>query len=350
MSKWLRYFLIPFSWLYGLGVWVRHFLYDRGALTWIQYNKAIIGVGNLAVGGAGKTPMIEYLIRFLSDKYRITTLSRGYGRKSKGVREIELTDPVIVAGDEPLQFKRKYPHITVTVSEDRVKGVECFYERTDVFLLDDSFQHRALKPGLNLLLFDYGSLQRPKLLLPAGNFRDLFSQRKRAQGLIITKTPKGVGVQEKKRLTELLAPTQDQWLLFSHLKYGTPYEIRNQNSSDSFERAEKILLVTGIANPQPIYDYLSELGKEVTMMSFPDHHNYTLADLRKIESGYREIIGGSPIVVSTEKDEQRLNESRFAEFFQKIPFYILPVEMEFEENDRLFFEKKILQYCSRYEY
>lgn len=345
----LRYLLLPFSWLYGLGVWIRHLLYDKGILSGREYNKAVIGVGNLAVGGAGKSPMVEYLIRLLKSKYRITVVSRGYGRKTTGLREVESNDRVADVGDEPLQFKRKFPQLRVVVSEQRVKAVESYDANTDVFLLDDVFQHRALKPGLNILLFEYSSLLKPKLLLPAGNFRDLFSQRKRAQGFVVTKTPKTIGQKDKKKIEQILKPQAGQWLLFAHLEYSNPYLIGTDHPDVDFKDIRTVLLVTGIANPKPLYEYLENLGKHVVRMSFPDHHQFSFADMEKIKHCFNRINDAGAAVVTTVKDEQRLSQASFQDFFNRIPFFVLPVKMEFKEKDRAFFENKVIQHCNHYD-
>ena len=345
----LRYLLFPFSWLYGLGVWFRHLLYNKGVLPSMQFNKPIIGVGNLAVGGAGKSPMIEYLVRLLANRYRISTLSRGYGRRTEGLLEVSINDAVQDVGDEPLQFKRKFPEITVLVSENRVKAVEKYFADTDVFLLDDSFQHRAIKPGMNVLLFEYTSLLKPRLLLPAGNFRDLFGQRKRAQGMIVTKTPKSIQGQDKKRIERILKPTPDQWLLFAYLKYGIPYSLGGGSINVDFSKIHTVLLVTGIANPTPLQTYLEDQGKQVIPMFFPDHHLYTAADLNKIETKFRGITNAHSAIVTTVKDEQRLRQNSNVGFFQRMPVFSVPVEMEFSSDDQDFFEKRIMQYCSRYD-
>src|SRR5690606_9030671 len=199
----LRMLLLPFSLLYGLAIWIRNRLYDWGWLRSVAFDKSVIVVGNLAVGGTGKSPMTEYLIRLLSSHGRVATLSRGYGRKTRGFMEVAPEDTAQRTGDEPLQFKRKFPDITVAVDEDRVDGVSRLIETGhDIIVLDDAFQHRALRPGLAILLFDFHAMGKPKWLLPAGDYRDAFGERRRADVMVVTKTPPGSTATEKNRIRQ----------------------------------------------------------------------------------------------------------------------------------------------------
>src|SRR5690606_24292763 len=186
----LRALLLPFSLLYGLAIWLRNRLYDWGWLRSVAFDRSVIVVGNLAVGGTGKSPMTEYLVRLLSSRGRLATLSRGYGRETRGFLEVTPNDTARRTGDEPLQFKRKFPEITVAVDEDRVDGVSRLIAGGhDIIVLDDAYQHRALRPGLALLLFGYGAMHQPKWRLPAGDYRDAFSERRRADVMVVTKAP-----------------------------------------------------------------------------------------------------------------------------------------------------------------
>lgn len=200
MIRIIRWILLPLSLIYQLLVWVRNQLYDRGVLRSRRFDIPTIVVGNLIVGGAGKSPMTEYLIRLLADKYRVATLSRGYGRRTKGFRLVAVDSGASEVGDEPLQFKRKFPQITVAVSEDRCAGIDQLRETHDLITLDDAYQHRRLQPGLSLLLFDYASLQQNRMLLPTGNYRDNFSAVKRADAIVITKCPSNLDNLKRKLL------------------------------------------------------------------------------------------------------------------------------------------------------
>lgn len=202
--KYLRLLLFPFSLLYGAVVWCRNRLYDWGWLRQTGFDRPVIVVGNLEVGGTGKSPMTEYLIRLLKDRYRLATLSRGYGRRTKGFLEVAAAMDARDVGDEPLQFKQKFPGITVAVAEDRVSGIRQLWEGHELFLLDDAYQHRALKPGLSILLFDYNRLKDPPVLLPAGNLRDQLRERRRADIMVVTKCPEDPGREVKQAIRKRL--------------------------------------------------------------------------------------------------------------------------------------------------
>jgi len=213
--KYLRWLLLPFSLLYGLAVIVRNWCYDAGFMKSRRFDLPVICVGNLEVGGAGKSPMTEYLIRLLKGDHKVATLSRGYGRETKGFLTAANTTTAIQLGDEPSQFARKFPDITVAVCEDRAEGIMRLQASHDLILLDDAFQHRAVKAGLNILLFDYNQLQQPKLLLPAGNLREPFSGRWRADIIVVTKSPADVTGEQQAACYNIIQPLNWQPLLFT---------------------------------------------------------------------------------------------------------------------------------------
>ena len=250
----LRLLLLPFSWLYGLVIWLRNRLYDWGWLRSASFDRAVIVVGNLAVGGTGKSPMTEYLVRLLSARYKLATLSRGYGRKTRGYLEVSPIGTASRYGDEPLQFKRKFTDVTVAVDEDRVDGVTRLIQSGhEAIVLDDAYQHRALRPGLAILLFDYGAMHRPRWLLPAGNYRDSFQERRRADVMVVTKTPPGAPEAMKSRIRHTLSVTRDVPVLFSGIGYGplTPV-LPAEPEVNALSRNLSVLLVTGTAKPSPL--------------------------------------------------------------------------------------------------
>src|SRR5690606_23260957 len=218
----LRVLLLPFSLLYGLAIWLRNRLYDWGWLRSVAFDEAVIVVGNLAVGGTGKSPMTEYLVRLLASRGRVATLSRGYGRKTRGFLEVMPGDTANRSGDEPLQFKRKFPEITVDVDEDRVAVVLRFIGAGhDLIVLDEAYQLRALRPGLAILLFDYHAMGKPAWLLPAGDYRDAFGERRRADVMVVTNTPVGATEAEKDRIRGRLSTKHDIPVLFAGIGYGS---------------------------------------------------------------------------------------------------------------------------------
>jgi tetraacyldisaccharide 4'-kinase len=346
MIGYLRLLLFPFSLLYALVVFFRNWAYSRRLLKSTRFDLPVIVIGNLAVGGTGKSPHTEFLIRLLKKSYKIATLSRGYGRDTKGFLHVVQSDQAIRVGDEPLQFKMKYPEITVAVCEDRVKGVEKLSKNHEVILLDDAFQHRSLKPGLSILLFEYESLFKTQLLLPAGNFRDLYSQRHRADIIIVTKCPNPL--QEAMRHRALQRLHVEAPVFFSFLHYGAPYQLRH---SGRYERPLAsdldVLLISGIANPAPLYQYVSENSRTVKLLSFPDHHTYTRKNIVTLLETFKGIRSENKLMLTTEKDYQRLkiftDEAAFP-----VAMWILPVEVAFAPQDHDRLTSIILQYCEQY--
>lgn len=344
----LRLLLIPFSLAYGLVVWIRNRCYDRGWFSSTSVSVPTIVVGNLAVGGTGKSPMVEYLIRLLAGTYRLATLSRGYGRETRGYLEVSTTHTAAQCGDEPLQFKRKFPQVTVAVCEDRVQGVKRLMETGhDVILLDDAFQHRALKPGLAILLFDFRTLQRPRLLLPAGNFRDMLAERRRADVMIVTKTPVSAESGEKDRIRRRLAAGQRAPVLFAGIGYG-PLVPVSTAIADAVELDwdTSVLLVSGIANPVPLLEFLSERVGSVQQVAYPDHHPYTVSDVRRIKAAFDRLPPGRRLVLTTEKDAQRLWTPRLQPELASLPLYMIPIEVRFDGQDERVFRRIITEYCA----
>jgi tetraacyldisaccharide 4'-kinase len=350
MLNYLRYLLLPFSLLYRFVIILRNKAFDWGLLKSVKFDFPIIVIGNLAVGGTGKSPMTEYLIRMLGNKYKIATLSRGYGRKTKGFLEVRNNDDVTKVGDEPLQFKRKYPEITVAVCEDRVEGVNKLKNSHNLLILDDAYQHRALKPGFSILLLEYKSLFQPKFLLPAGDFRDTFNQRKRADLIVISKSPQSLSESEKQKALKRVNVSLNKRVLFSYLKYGQPYwlnskDYRINNQNLKLDEDHAVLLVTGIANPQPLVNYLKTQVKKVYLFNYPDHHNFTKQDIRKISIKFDSINEQNKLIVTTEKDAQRLQTVSLSSLVQPMPFAVVPIETAFNDADEKVITEEILSYC-----
>lgn len=359
----LRWLLLPFSLLYAAGVWLRNRLYDWGWLRQTGLAVPVIVVGNLEVGGTGKTPMTEYLIRLLSGRYRVATLSRGYGRKTSGYREVGAGSRADDCGDEPLQFKRKFSAITVAVDEDRVRGAGYLKDAHDVLLLDDAFQHRALKPGFSVLLFDFNRLSRPRFPLPAGDYRDCFGERRRADVLVVTKCPPDLNEAEKKRIKRRLASRRgaaNQPILFAQMMYGDPVRVSLPGSTGSGESETRegtfcpsvaggrVLLVTGIARPTPLVNHLENtLGLRVSHLAFPDHHRFSAEDLERIRRHYIELDGECSIILTTEKDAQRLADPQFTSALGDLPLFYVPIRLGFLASDQEAFDRKILAFVDR---
>ncbi len=351
----LRWLLLPFSLLYGLGVWIRNRLYDWNWLRSTAFGKPTIVVGNLAVGGTGKSPMTEYLVRLLSASYRVATLSRGYGRKTRGFLEVQPQHTADRCGDEPLQIKRKFPDVTVAVDEDRVHGVgRLFNGGHDVIVLDDAYQHRALKPGLTVLLFDYASLHRPKWLLPAGNYRDAFGERLRADIIVVTKVPANTAVEEKARALAVLGTGRGTPILYAGIEYSDPVPLTQDVPAIASVQADTppfgggiVLLLTGIANPEPLHRYLDRQADAVVPVVFPDHHRYTGADLGQVVARFDALSAARKWIVTTEKDAQRLLDPQLAGLLAGLPVYFIPIRLRFDDYDGRFFDSLVLGYLTK---
>lgn len=345
-NRFLRWLLFPFSVLYGVGVVLRYAAYRLGIFRSYSFDLPVIVVGNLAVGGAGKSPLTAYLIRLFKEEYRLAVLSRGYGRKSKGFRMVEPDDLVVLSGDEPLQFKRRFPDQTIAVCEDRVEGIRKLEPNHELILLDDAYQHLALKPSFQILLFDFSSLQHFDCLLPAGNLREPMWAKNRADIIIITKSPPGLSSTEKLQLRKKIQPKAHQALFFSYLRYGdlTMFDGQKSRPLNSVTNKSKILLLTGIANPKPILRELRAYTSFVEHHDYPDHHLFTPANILKLRNAFDNMIADDTLIITTEKDAQRLRMPALKKLLANLPIFVLPVEADFEEPDKEDFEHLLKQH------
>lgn len=345
--QYLSFLLYPFALLYGLVLWVRNRLYDAGMLTSVEFSVPTIAVGNLSVGGTGKTPHVEYLIRLLQAHYRVATLSRGYNRKTKGY---QLAGPKTTAadiGDEPMQFHRKFPEVTVCVGEERMLAVpQLMGDRpeTEVILLDDAFQHRSIKPGLNLMVTDYSRLFTRDHVVPAGRLREGRKGYHRADGIIVSKCPAGLTAAEKENIRREINPLPHQQLYFTTLQYGVPAEMLTGEPVLIPENA-KVLVVCGIARPEPLVQHLRQRHNNVSLLSFPDHYYYNRNDLEKIRLELDNLDGEGPAyIITTEKDAVRLNLLRDIIANMQLPFTVIPVEVAFLFGESAGFDRFVMEY------
>lgn len=348
--KLLRLLLFPFSILYGIGVILRNLAYDLGLINSQKFDLPIISIGNLSVGGSGKSPMTEYLVRLLKDKYKIATLSRGYGRKTSGFLMVNADATSTETGDEPLQFKRKFRDISVAVCENRVKGISQLEKDHELIILDDAFQHRAVKPGLSILLFEYKSFYELQWLLPTGDLREPMSGKKRADILVISKCPKVISLYERQAIEERLNRNNPKAMFFSYLEYGNLIPL-NENSPvrllSSLNDTSRIILLTGIANALPLLEELRSHGSALIHHEYPDHHPFRGKNIAKLVSSFQALDQGDNLIITTEKDAQRLNLAGIREQLIGLPVYYLPVEAEFQEADKTLFNKLIEEYASK---
>lgn len=349
--KALKFLLFPFSFIYGVVVYFRNLLFDAKIFQSTGFDIPVISVGNLTTGGTGKTPHIEYLAKLLKDEYNIAILSRGYGRNTKGYIAATADSPAIEIGDEPRQYIQKFQDITVAVCEKRVVGVQKIIQShpsTNAVLLDDAFQHRAIKPGLSILLVKYGHLFRKNYLLPLGTLRERLSGSARADVIIVTKTPKTISAFERKRAKELYKLQPNQTIYFSYIKYAAPLPLWDlpqpvPNIKYCLENEYHILALTGIANPKSLLDYLRNHSKNVIPASFPDHHDFTPKDLLHVKQLFNGIKETKKIIITTEKDAMRLMKSGVS-VLKGLPIYYIPIETAFHDNDGPEFNDQITSY------
>lgn len=318
--KLLRFLLFPFAVLYGLITGVRNFLYNQGVFKSYIAPIPTIVVGNLSVGGTGKSPQIEYLIRLLSEKYRIATLSRGYKRKSKDFVLADSTTKVEDLGDEPFQFFSKFKNIRVTVDSDRKNGIQNLLQLEnppEVILLDDAYQHRKVKASCYILLTAYNDLYCDDFLLPVGNLRESRKGAKRAKAVIVTKCPPLLSDSEKEKIKTRLKLKTNQELFFTTIGYDGFVFSKEQKLSVSEIKSQPKVLLAGIAKPEPFFDFLKT--EKDLLLKYPDHHNFSDKEIEEIKS---KAIG--KIIVTTEKDYVRIKDK-----FAGNQLYYLPIKTEF---------------------
>jgi tetraacyldisaccharide 4'-kinase len=333
MWTFLRYLLLPFSIIYGLIVWLRNRLYDFHILSSQGFHIPTIVVGNLAVGGTGKSPMTEFVVAYLSSTYNVAILSRGYGRKTKGFRAVQTDSLSMDVGDEPLQFKSKFPNVTVAVSENRCAGIEKLQKDHQLIILDDAYQHRKLSPLLNILLFDFRSFSHPMFVFPAGDFRDLLIESKRAQIIVITKCPKNISPKDKIHIEKKLRyHNKEALIVYSHIDYFEPV---NSSGTQIDIKDMDIILVTGIAKPEPLVDHIYKKANSINHISFGDHHTFNNTDIDHILKTFRSLDSNNKIILTTEKDYQRLKP--YKDRFEAVGLVYIPIGLKFndpEQKDR----------------
>ncbi|WP_413669677.1 tetraacyldisaccharide 4'-kinase [Mucilaginibacter sp. Mucisp86] len=346
--KFIRWLLIPFSLIYALIVGIRNWCYNRGIFKSSGFDMPVIVVGNLDVGGAGKSPMTEYLIRLLKDSYKISTLSRGYGRTTKGFLMASAESKASDIGDEPAQFKHKFPDIDVAVCEKRVTGVEQLKDNHDIIILDDAYQHRALEPGMSILLFDYSRVNEPHFLLPAGNLRESFAGRKRADAIIISKCPASLTDLEQGRVIKRIKPYPHQSLFFTTINYLPAQTMEGATVANAIDKQTTVFLLTGIANPKPLLAYLKKQTELLVHHNYPDHHRFSLKNISKLANDFSACSSQKKVIITTEKDAQRLGEQDLLPMVKKLPVLVLPIGISFLNNGQQQFDELIQTYVRQY--
>ncbi len=343
----IRILLAPISLLYGIGMSLRDFFYRKRLLLSFKFDVPVISVGNLSVGGAGKTPHIEYLIRLLKPYLNVATLSRGYRRKTVGYRIVEVGNQVEEVGDEPLMFKRKFPDVFVTVNEQRALGISQIIQHrpdTQVILLDDAFQHRAVQPGLNILLTEYNHPFTRDYLLPSGRLREWRSSYQRADIIVVSKCPEDLTEEEKNEMTLEINPFPHQQLYFSSYRYLQPYYILNPRYRIDLQEDINVLMVCAIAGTEYLQDYLESKVGKVRVKAFADHHLFEETDLEEIWKMFETMTGAKKLIVTTEKDAMRLAPHRAWLLEKQVPMVVLPVEVYFHFDGKEKFDGAVKQF------
>ena len=339
--------LLPISFLYQGILRLRNHLYDIDFFGTTEFEVPTINVGNLAFGGTGKTPHIEYLIRLLTAQpngLKVSVLSRGYKRKTNGYVFADRSCTPFTLGDEPYQLFCKFPTVSVAVSENRVLGIPNILidaPETDVILLDDAFQHRSLKPGLNILLTEQNRLYCNDYLVPSGYLREYAGAAKRADIIIVSKCDPNLTTLRKTDLIKQLNPLPHQQVFFSHIVYGQlkPFHLNQTSTAIS-----SVLGICGIARPVIFENHLKNLYAETKLIDFPDHHIFTYNDIKKIKGTFEEIAAENKAIVCTEKDYQKLIQSEFFSEIKTLPLYYLPIEIAFSQEDEYAFQHTIQHY------
>lgn len=365
MLKYLRWLLLPFSLLYGLAVTLRNWCYDAGLFKSRKFDLPVICVGNLDVGGAGKSPMTEYLVRLLKSEYKLATLSRGYGRQSKGflianrnfdqlrasanaTKSTATSNTAAQLGDEPAQFAQKFPDITVAVCEKRADGIERLQTNHNLIILDDAYQHRAVEPGFSVLLFDYNRLNEPHLLLPAGNLREPFVGRYRADVFVVSKCPPDLNKEKQQQVIARLKPLNYQQIYFTTITYLPLQRYDDGSQALMPDKETEVFVLTGIANARSLLKHLSKYTTHVVHHKYPDHHQFSLKNIAKLAQEFNNSTATQKVIITTEKDAQRLRDPELLPLVNTLPVMVLPIGISFLNEGEAQFNKTIFNYVRQY--
>jgi len=344
--------LLPLANTYGCVTYVRNKLFDWKVLPSEKYELPIISVGNLSAGGTGKTPQVAYIARLLQDTHSIAILSRGYKRNTKGFNLANEHSTHEDIGDEPLQYKKNYPDILVAVDESRRSGIEILmrhFPDLQAIILDDAFQHRYVSPGLSVLTTDFHNLYASDYMLPSGSLREFRKGARRADIILVTKTPKTLSPITVRRITDLLKPLDHQQLLFTFIDYGNLIPFYGDRDEELVVNCNNVLLFSGIANSYPLKDYLTTQYKNIFSIQFPDHHAFRKKDIMKVRKNFNEILSNKKIIVTTEKDAMRLKTPGLEPLIKDLPIYFIPIEIKFHNEDNIIFDARIKDYVRKHQ-
>jgi tetraacyldisaccharide 4'-kinase len=347
MLKYLRLILFPLSLVYGLIIIVRNWCYDLGIFKSVQFDLPVICVGNLSVGGSGKTPVTEYLVNLLAGK-KIAILSRGYGRNTQGFLLADETSTASTIGDEPMQYYSKFPQVTVAVCEDRVKGIRLLEKDHDLIILDDAYQHRRAKAGFYILLFEYSSMFHLQWMLPTGNLREPFSGYRRTNSILITKSPVEINNDKKQHILNKFSEGFKPAVHFAVINYAgyKPVFAASGYRAAALNKNTMVFMLTGIANPLPLVEHLEGQFACILQHRFPDHHRFTAGEIAGLVEAFKKEGNADKCIITTEKDAQRLIDANIKELLVDLPVFYLPIAVQLQAADQDRFNNKILDYVS----
>ncbi|MBK8554574.1 MAG: tetraacyldisaccharide 4'-kinase [Lewinellaceae bacterium] len=347
----IRILLLPLALLYGIGVMLRNILYRIGVLRSVRFDLPVISVGNISVGGTGKSPHIEYLVRWLNAYVHVAVLSRGYGRKTMGFQPVTIMDTAESVGDEPLQFKRKFPEVPIAVGESRALGVPELVKRapeTQCVLLDDAFQHLAITPGLNVLLTEFGRPFTRDWLLPAGRLREWRAGYRRADVIIVTKCPDDLSARQRHDMIMAIDPFPRQHIFFSRYTYGEMFELLRPDVRRSLDLNTDVLLVSAIANTDYLLHHLGTSVRSVQTLEFSDHHLFTEIDMLEMKRRFDSLPSAEKIIVTTEKDATRLELHQEFIWKNQLPIFVLPATVGFFDHDEAEFQDVVRKFLMEF--
>jgi tetraacyldisaccharide 4'-kinase len=350
LLKPVRILLLPFSLLYGLVIKLRNWAYDRGLLSTFSFNLPVICVGNLAAGGTGKSPMVEFLVKRLKEQFDIAVLSRGYKRKTRGYALASAQTSALDIGDEPMQFHRKFPQVTIAVGEERAFAIpQLLQDRpgTEAIILDDAFQHRAVRAGMNILLTDQNNLFTRDWFLPTGDLRDEKKSYRRSDFIIVTKCDQDLSESDRQAIVREIRPLATQEVFFTAIEYGRIYHIVSGITLPIYSAAE-VLMVTGIANPAPLKKWIDRQFQAYYELSYSDHHIFSIDDLKTILARFKAMESSHKLILTTEKDAVRL--AKFEQALKDLPFYVVPMEPRFLFGEEKKFTDLIVKFITDFEY
>ena len=348
LFSFVKIFLYPFALIYGAVVWLRNRLYDTGFYSSIQFSVPVITVGNLSVGGTGKTPHVEYLIKLLQYRYKVATMSRGYKRRTQGFLLADENTNALRIGDEPMQYHMKFPELTVSVAEERITGIPRLIQSrpaTEVVLLDDAYQHRSVRAGVNVLITDFSKPFYKDHILPIGTLREKRDAYKRADVIIVSKCPANMDKAVAHDMRKAINPLSHQQVFFTTIQYEQPYELFSREPVTLKDK--HAVLVCCIAKPEPLENYVNSIAKDSHVLSYADHHYFLSRDLEEMKDTYNNWDVSDKVIVTTEKDAARLHlhADKLKEW--GVPIVVLPISVAFLFDGASAFDKLVLDYVEK---